>query len=282
MWKATETCCIIRKTGAKHTALANHQLSSLSGRKWEHPRSTEPAAQKSTPTAPLPPSPLAGTSCRRSGEGCSSSQTLSATSSIASRECQAHYGCKHSPSPSAAQLLAAAAPLSVAQLQRGSGLGCAVGMWCRPQAPLPPGWGLPGWRSLVEKKRNETRRLTESPCSSESVLTIMGAGLACGETKAACHRAERQTQPFVRHSLTRPCHHRPSRRRQLRKGSALGPPPRAQQPWDGCGDTAWLGAWVPSSGPVYPPLRPQLQGGRQGTPETLPASARITPAPKLT
>lgn len=70
-----------------------------------------------------------------------------------------------------------------------------------------------------------------------------------GDTKAACHRAERRTQPFVGHSLTRPCHHRPSRRRQLRKGSALGPPPRAQQPRDGCGDTARLGARVPSSGP---------------------------------
>lgn len=43
---------------------------------------------------------------------------------------------------------------------------------------------------LVQRKRNKTKRLTESPCSSESVFTIMGAGLACEETKVGCHRAE--------------------------------------------------------------------------------------------
>lgn len=201
--------------------------------------------------------------------------------SIASQECQAHYGCKHSPSPSTAQLLAAVALLSVAQLQLGSGLGCAAGTWCGPQTPLPPGWGLPGWRSLVEKKGNETRRLTESPCSSESVLTIMGAGLACGETKAACHRAERRTQPFVGHSLTRPCHHRPSGRRQLRKGSALGPPPCAQQPWDDVGTQHGSGHGSPPLARSMPPSGLSCREGDREHQKLSQPLARITPAPKL-
>lgn len=55
---------------------------------------------------------------------------------------------------------------------------------------------------LVQRRQNKTRRLTESPCSSDSGFTIMGAGLACEETKVGCHQAERQTQPFAVHCLS--------------------------------------------------------------------------------
>lgn len=86
---------------------------------------------------------------------------------------------------------------------------------------------------LVQRRQNKTRRLTESPCSSDSGFTIMGAGLACEETKVGCHQAERQTQPFAVHCLSHamPCHHGPSgpgRREQCRKGSALVSPPGTQ------------------------------------------------------
>lgn len=104
---------------------------------------------------------------------------------------------------------------------------------------------------LVQRKQNKPRRLTESPCSSESVFTIMGAGLACEETKAECHRAEQWTQPFAVRCLC-PGRAATGRRQQLRKGSALVPPAGAQQSWDRSRATAWLWASVPSSGLVCP------------------------------
>lgn len=92
---------------------------------------------------------------------------------------------------------------------------------------------------LVQRKQNKTRRLTESPCSSESVFTIVGAGLACEETKAGCHRAERWTQPFAVHCLSPDCA-TTGRRGQFRNRSALVPPPGAQKPQEGNRATAQL------------------------------------------
>lgn len=319
MWKAAEICCIRRKPGAKHPALANCQLSSLWGKKGEHPTSTEPVLQKSTLATLLPPSPPARMICKCSGKGCSSAQTLSATNqgglalyytksakctvAVNTHSYQALLSCwqpslgeeqhlmgpaalrtsrcnasKHLESPASLLrgqgcqrglrqprkvrdapagphshaawdteemavlvTLNAARPAPPAHLMSAyptvcpsecllrctlpvleSPASCAASLgsaWHHPApvrfggemccgdmaqepgssatSPGPPWAGgaspaLPSRENapLVQRKQNKTRRLTESPCSSESVFTIMGAGLACEETKVGCHQVK--------------------------------------------------------------------------------------------
>lgn len=110
MWKAAEICCSRRKPGGKHPALASCSPPHPPwfGEKRGAPMSTECCRNPCWPPCSLhPPSRNDLQMFWEGMQQCSNPLCNKPKIFILCQECQMHCGCKHSQSPSTAQLLAA-------------------------------------------------------------------------------------------------------------------------------------------------------------------------------